>query len=132
VNANDVDWLPSRFAKPDSVPGDAVGFKEMTFVLVQRELAELTMEISRREPDDFVEKERLIRQVELALYDRYIKLVDRSNPSQTIVAALVEIKLSSLRLTLSHRQSRAAKAESRVKARYQYVLLSPFVLRGRK
>ena len=85
----------------------------MTFVLVHREIAELTIALTKVDPRDLGEKERMIHQTESSLYEKYLKLIDRSNPSQTIVQALVEIKLKSLRLTLSHRASLTAKAESR-------------------
>ena len=112
INADDTDWQPHRFAKPDSVPSDSQGFKEMTFANVHRAIADLTVEIAKRNPDDLKQKEALIRSTELSLHEKYIKYIDRSNPDQTIVAALVEVRLESLRLTVSHRRSRLASSSA--------------------
>jgi hypothetical protein len=108
-NANDGELHASRFAKPSSLPVDATGFKDMTFVLVQREVADLTRHLSRLDSQDVKSKESLIRQTEISLNDKYLKDIDRSNPSQTIVAAMVEVNLSSLRLAIRYRKSKLAK-----------------------
>jgi hypothetical protein len=108
-NANDGEWHASRFAKPSSTPADATGFKDMTFVLVQREVADLTRHLSRLDSQDVKGKESLIRQTEISLNEKYLKDVDRSNPSETIVAAMVEVNLLSLRLAIRYRESKLAK-----------------------
>lgn len=118
-NANDSEWHASRFAKPESVPGDASGIKEMTFALVNRELADLAIEVSKLDGNDFDAKGKLIRQTEHKLYEKYLNHLDRGNPSQTVVAALVEVRLSAMRLTISHRQSGQAGPESRVAEKYR-------------
>jgi hypothetical protein len=81
----------------------------MTFVLVQREVADLTRHLSRLDSQDVKSKESLIRQTENSLNDKYLKDIDRSNPSQTIVAAMVEVNLSSLRLAIRYRGGKLAK-----------------------
>ena len=80
----------------------------MTFALVQRELADLTRHLSRLDSKDFTTKENLIRQTEVSLNEKYLKELDRSNPSQTIVAAITELNLSCLRLTVLHQKSKAS------------------------
>lgn len=110
-NANDGEWHTTRFAKPSSIPPDATGFRDMTFVLVNREIADLTRHLSTLETSDLKNKDSLIRQTEISLNEKYLKDIDRSNPSQTIVAAFSEVKLSSLRLTIRHQQSKFAKQE---------------------
>ena len=104
-NANDSEWYASRFAKPASIPPDIRGFKETTFVLARREIAGLTVQLSQLDPQDFVAKERILRQTKISLDEKYLNEIDRSNPSQTVVAALVEVSLSSLRLNLRHRRT---------------------------
>jgi hypothetical protein len=59
-NANDSDWHVSRFAKPSSIPPDIKGFKEMTFILARREIAELTVHISKLDPQDLAAKEIIV------------------------------------------------------------------------
>jgi hypothetical protein len=102
-NANDGDWQPSLYAKPSSVHADIGGIKEMTLVLVNRMIADLSRQVARFDTQDFKGKESLIRQTETTLNEKYLKDVDRSNSSQTVIAALIEIKISGLRLFIRHR-----------------------------
>ncbi len=81
----------------------------MTFVLVHRQLSDLTRQISRLETADFTGKESLIAKSESTLKETYLKNVDQSNLSQAIVVAFVEIKLSSLRLTVRYQQAKISK-----------------------
>jgi hypothetical protein len=118
-NANDGDWHVSRFAKPSSVPPDIKGFKEMSFVLARREIADLTMQISQLDPLDLAAKERLLRETKLSLDEKYLNHINRSNPSQTVVAALIEISLSSLKLTARHRWAIKAPDSSRDLENYE-------------
>jgi hypothetical protein len=118
-NANDGEWHASRFAKPSSIPPDARGFKETTFILARREIAELTVRLAQVDPQDFATKERLLRQTKISLDEKYLNLIDRTNPSQTVVAALIEVSLSSLRLTLRHRRVTEATPSSRDIEKYE-------------
>lgn len=118
-NADDAEWHASRFAKPSSVPQTATGFKETTFVLARREIADLTLQLSRVDPQDLVAKERLLRHTKLSLDEKYLNNIDGSNPSQTVVAALVEVSLSSLRLTIRHRRAMQAPSSSRDIEKYE-------------
>ena len=107
-NVDDRDWQASRYATPKSVPLAVNGFTEMTFVLVNRELADLTRQLSHVSANDLVTKENLIVKTESSLHEKYFKHVDRSDPCQTIVTAFSEDKIMNLRLILRHR--RAAKS----------------------
>ncbi|KAF2670743.1 hypothetical protein BT63DRAFT_200131 [Microthyrium microscopicum] len=118
-NGNDEDWHANRFAKLSSVPLDAKGFKETTFILARRGIAGLTVQLSQFDSNDHAAKERLIRQTKLSLDEKYLNDIDLSNPSQTVVAAFIEVSLSSLRLTLRHRRVMQATASSRDAERYE-------------
>ncbi|KAH8821269.1 hypothetical protein F5884DRAFT_81820 [Xylogone sp. PMI_703] len=112
-NANDEEWHASRFALPSSVPSDATGCKGMTFALAHREIADLTRDISRLDSRELKERENLIRQTEMNLNTKYLKGLDRSNPSQTVVAAFVEVSLSSLKLVNRYRKAMETDASLR-------------------
>ncbi|CZR59489.1 uncharacterized protein PAC_09381 [Phialocephala subalpina] len=104
-NANDSDWHASRFAKPSSVPTSAVGFKDMTFALVHRELADMSRELAMIYCHDLCQKDAFVDQVEESLTQKYLTVIDTNKPSQTIVAALIQVRLASVRLSIKHRRS---------------------------
>jgi Fungal specific transcription factor domain len=110
-NANDREWHASRFAKASDIPPNAVGFKDMTYVLAQREIADLIRQLSRLNDNDFQSQESLIRRTEMSLNERYLRQIDRSNPLQTVVAAMAEVNLSSLRLRIRYRQSKGQQSD---------------------
>lgn len=91
----------------------------MSFVLARREIADLTMQISQLDPLDLAAKERLLRETKLSLDEKYLNHINRSNPSQTVVAALIEISLSSLKLTARHRWAIKAPDSSRDLEKYE-------------
>ncbi|KAF8855925.1 hypothetical protein BDZ45DRAFT_625738 [Acephala macrosclerotiorum] len=104
-NANDSDWHASRFAKPSSVPTSVVGFKDMTFALVHRELADMSRELTRIHSHDLNLMGAIVNQVEESLTQKYLIAIDTSRPSQTIVAALIQVRLASTRLSIQHRRA---------------------------
>lgn len=104
-NSNDRDWHASRFAKPSSVPHDIFNVKDMSFSLVNREIADLTRAISRVAIGDIQGKERLISKTEARLNEKYLKNVDRSIPSSTVIVAFAEVRFSTLKLSLLHQQT---------------------------
>ena len=109
-NANDSDWHASRFAKPSSVPSNTVGFKDMAFALVHREISDMTRELARIDFHRFDEKDAIINRVEAHLTEDYLSHIDSSKPSQTSIAAFVEVKLASARLSIRHRRSENVKS----------------------
>lgn len=118
-NANDEEWHASRFALPSSVPSDTAGFKGMTFALVHREIGDLAREIAKLEIRDLKEKESLIRQTEVNLNAKYLKNLDSSNPSQTVVAAFVEVSISNLKLVNRHRKTMEADVATKDREMYR-------------
>lgn len=118
-NANDRDWHASRFANPSSVPPNVLGFKDTTFALVHREIADTTRMLATVDGSDVDKRHSIIRQTEATLTQKYLAGIDRSNPSQTVIAALVEVKLSTLRLSVRHRQTENAKAHPSDPQRHQ-------------
>lgn len=115
TNANDEEWHPGRFSKPYSVPQSVAGFKDMTFPLVHREVADLTRRLAALDCHNIKDKEDHIRSTEIRVNSKYLRDLNRSDPSQSIVAAMVEVKLSGLRLKLLHQQAKLAKSESKTK-----------------
>lgn len=91
----------------------------MTFALVNREISDLIVDLSKLDANELRAKEKLIHNTEHNIYEKFLNYTDRSNHSQTIVAAFVEVRMSSLRLTLSYRRSKMAEPESRDAERYQ-------------
>ncbi|KUJ12210.1 uncharacterized protein LY89DRAFT_688662 [Mollisia scopiformis] len=110
-NANDSDWHASRFAKPSSVPSSSVGFKEMTFALVHRELGDMSRGLSSVICRNFNQKEHLVSQVEESLTQRYLNIMDTSTPSQSIIVALVQVRIASARLSIRYRRSEGSRTE---------------------
>jgi hypothetical protein len=103
-NANDNEWHASRFAKPSSVPTNLYGFKDMTFALVHRSIADMVRRLSHIDPTKLEEREEILRQTELQLQKNYLKDIERTNPSENIIIAFVGVKFSTLRLSISHRR----------------------------
>ncbi|KAE8448962.1 hypothetical protein EG329_008758 [Mollisiaceae sp. DMI_Dod_QoI] len=109
-NANDSDWHASRFAKPSSVPSSTIGFKDMTFALVHRDLADMSRELSRIYCQNLDQKDCLVNQTEEDLAQKYLTSLDTSEPSQTIIAALIQVRLASARLSIYHRRFEQSKS----------------------
>lgn len=110
-NANDRDWHASRFANPSSVPPNVLGLKDMTFVLVHREICDTTRLLAAVDGTDFDERQSIITQCEASLNQKYLARIDRTNPSHTIIAALAEVRISTLRLSLRYRQTENTKLQ---------------------
>ncbi|KAH7356415.1 hypothetical protein BKA65DRAFT_207150 [Rhexocercosporidium sp. MPI-PUGE-AT-0058] len=121
-NANDRDWHASRFANPSSVPPNALGFKDTTYVLVHREISDTTRLLSTVDRTDFDKRHSILSQAEASLNQKYLARTDRTNPSQTVIAALVEVRVSTLRLSLRHRQTENTKVNPSDPQRYQVFL----------
>lgn len=117
-NADDSDWHASRFTKPSSVPADVNAFKEMTFVIVRREIADLTVQLSRVEPQDRLAREKLLNETRASLDEKYLHNLNRVDSWQTAVAALIEISLSGL--TLAHRHRQAGHANTPIHGTESY------------
>ncbi|KAL2073846.1 hypothetical protein VTL71DRAFT_11172 [Oculimacula yallundae] len=110
INANDRDWHASRFANPSSVPQNAQSHKDTTFVLVHREIADTTRRLAAIDGTKFDERYNIVSQCEATLNQKYLAGIDRTNPSQTVIAAFVEIRISTFKLSLRHRQIQSSKA----------------------
>lgn len=108
-NANDRDWHASRFAKPSSVPPNVLGITDTTFVIVHRDIANATRLLTRIDSSELDEKCQILRETEASVSE-YLAGVDATNPSHTVIAAVVEVKLSTLRLSVRHRKAENEKA----------------------
>lgn len=76
----------------------------MTFALVHRELADMSRELARIYCHNLDQKDAFVNQVEESLKQKYLSAIDTSKPSQTIVAALIQVRLASARLLIQHRR----------------------------
>jgi len=106
INANDAEWQASRFAKSSELPKETFGVKDMTFVLVHRQLADFTRGVSKRDMKDFRGKEELIGGMEERLKNTYLCGLERSDVKQSVIIAFVEVKLSILRLSIRYQQDK--------------------------
>lgn len=113
-NANDGDWHASRFAKPASVPSNILGFKDMSCVLTQRQVSDTVRALAKLEPNDFTGKEKILDETEGILNAKYFRSGIIEHPAYAVATALVDIRLSSLRLLVKHRQSEAGKCKSQL------------------
>ena len=118
-HADGGDWSPNRFAKPSSVSSDREGITDMTFVLVHREIADVTRNLSNIYCLDFQSKEEVIRQTETKLKEGYLNGIDPTNRAQAAIAAFVEVKFSSIRLSIRYSQVAGSKSESSEPARHE-------------
>lgn len=112
INANDDEWQASRFAKPSSLPKESSGFTDMTFALVDRELSDLTRRLAKIDPSEIEAKENEIQQAERNLNKLYLLEVDRTLPAQTVVLAMAEVRLSTLKLAIKYRVAMTIKKGS--------------------
>jgi hypothetical protein len=109
INADDIHWHPSRFAKPADAPIDMPEIKDLTFALVNREISDTIRKLALINTDNFEEREDVLRQAEISLTTRYLSNIDRSNPTHTVVVAFIEICFSSLRLSVRYRKAKCSK-----------------------
>ncbi|CZT44904.1 uncharacterized protein RSE6_05156 [Rhynchosporium secalis] len=109
-NADDREWHASRFANPSSVPANVLGFKDTTFALVHREISDTIRRLAAIDGNNFDERQRIISECETVISKKYLAGIDRTNPSQTVITAFVEVRISTLRLSLRHRQIEKLKA----------------------
>lgn len=106
-NANDSDWHASRFANPSSVPSELKGFKDMSYLLSQRDISDTIRACGNLGAKCVDEKSVLLASLEARL------LVCLQNdevevPMYTAVKAAVEIQLSMLKLSVQYQKSKDA------------------------
>lgn len=86
VNANDNQWPPHRFMKPEQVPVDADGFTDMAFANIRRELYYMSREVGRL--FRMTETERLlaiIANCDSAIRKKYIDHMNVQSPMQAVI-----------------------------------------------
>ncbi|KAK8011197.1 hypothetical protein PG990_010162 [Apiospora arundinis] len=86
VNANDNQWPPHRFMKPEQVPADADGFTDMAFANIRRELYYMSREVGRlfrmTEPERLLS---IITDCDNAIRKKYIDHMNVQNPMQAVI-----------------------------------------------
>ncbi|KAG9229823.1 hypothetical protein BJ875DRAFT_176798 [Amylocarpus encephaloides] len=121
-NANESDWHASRFAKPASAPQDAVGFKDLTFPVVNRAISDTIRDLADTDCKNFEKREEILRRAESFITEKYLSEVDRSNPRHTVVVALMEVRLAGLRLNTRHRQLTRIRTSPADPGRYRTLI----------
>lgn len=91
----------------------------MSFVLVYRAVGDCIRELADIEPTEFEKREDVIRETESFVLEKYLKDVDNSNPSHTVIVAFLEVKLATLRLSIRHRQTEKSRSHTTEGGRYQ-------------
>ncbi|RDW91575.1 hypothetical protein BP5796_02740 [Coleophoma crateriformis] len=109
INANDEEWKASRFASPSSLPGGSSGYTDMTYTLVEREISDLTRKLTKIGSQEIELEKNEIQQVERKLNELYFLDVDRTLPAQTVIVAMAEVRLSTLKLGIKYREAISSK-----------------------
>jgi Fungal specific transcription factor domain len=98
-NANDKQWEASRFATPSSLPRVAIGFTDMTFVILRGELTNTMRNIIKPTgPETSDDLETFIKREGVRLHERFSKHLNLQEPLQRLVGAVCEMSISRLHL----------------------------------
>ncbi|CAI0641353.1 unnamed protein product [Colletotrichum noveboracense] len=101
TNANDSQWVPTRFAKPSSAPSDQEGITDMSFVLVRQCLMKTMQSIARRRNGSSPEElGRIVEQTENFLTTKFMSHVVAANPSHAIMLSYYKGSMKSMRLLI--------------------------------
>lgn len=100
-NANDNQWMPTRFAKPGSAPLDQDGITDMSFVLVRLHLLRAEQSVVRRRNDASPEElSRIVDQTENFVKAKFIIHVDDVSPVHAIIVSYFNASIKSMRLLI--------------------------------
>ncbi|OHW98797.1 C6 transcription factor [Colletotrichum incanum] len=100
-NANDSQWMPTRFAKPGSAPLDQDGITDMSFALVRQHLVRTMQSIIRRRNDASADElSRIVDQTENFIKAKFIAHADGSSPSHALIVSHFRGSMKSMRLLI--------------------------------
>ncbi|OLN95814.1 hypothetical protein CCHL11_02766 [Colletotrichum chlorophyti] len=107
-NANDNQWVPTRFAKPGSAPPDRDGITDMSFVLVRQQLFK-TMHsvICKRNEFNSDVLSRIIDQSENYIKTKFIAHADGNSPRDTFLAIYFRATTKIMRLLIGNMAARS-------------------------
>ncbi|KAK7982011.1 hypothetical protein PG988_004249 [Apiospora saccharicola] len=101
VNANDNQWPPHRFMKPEQVPADADGFTDMAFANIRRELYYMSREVGRlfrmTEPERLL---AIITDCDSAIRKKYIDHMNVQSPMQAVIVGCYSFYHRCLRINV--------------------------------
>lgn len=101
VNANDNQWPPHRFMKPEQVPADADGFTDMAFANIRRELYYMSREVGRlfrmTEPERLL---AIITDCDNAIRKKYIDHMNVQIPMQAVIVGYYSFYHRCLRINV--------------------------------
>ncbi|KAK1979852.1 hypothetical protein LZ30DRAFT_751150 [Colletotrichum cereale] len=100
-NANDGQWVPTRFAKPGSAPPDQDGITDMSFALVRQHLVRTTQSIIRRRNDVSAEElGRLVDETDNFITAKFIAHADGSSPIHAFIVSYFRGSMKAMRLLI--------------------------------
>ncbi|GJC78295.1 aurofusarin cluster transcription factor aurR2 [Colletotrichum liriopes] len=100
-NANDSQWMPTRFAKPGSAPLDQDGITDMSFALVRQHLVRTMQSIIRRRNDASADElSRIVDQTENFIKAKFIAHADGSSPHHALIVSYFRGSMKSMRLLI--------------------------------
>ncbi|EJT71350.1 hypothetical protein GGTG_10609 [Gaeumannomyces tritici R3-111a-1] len=102
MNAEDCEWIVSRFAKPHSTPVDREGWTEQSHSILWSEMVRLTRRLGRMSlamvpPEEMY---RLIDETATYLTGRFVGCVDESNHMQVITLSRFRAEIAHQRLSI--------------------------------
>jgi hypothetical protein len=117
-NANDDEWEGTRFMRKSSEPVSRVGFTDMTFVILRREMTCIQQRVLRMTDSqkyDTYQKAMAKKREEIEL--RYLRHFDLSQPFQRMVAALTRMTFVQIDLVARQLYVKYGKPSSDFKLR---------------
>ncbi|KAJ0154259.1 putative transcriptional regulatory protein [Colletotrichum tanaceti] len=100
-NANDSQWMPTRFAKPGSAPHDQDGITDMSFALVRQHVVRTMHSVVRSRNDAGPDElSRIVDQTENFINAKYIAHADGSCPGHVLVISYFRASMRTTRLLI--------------------------------
>ncbi|KAK2012826.1 hypothetical protein LZ32DRAFT_618044 [Colletotrichum eremochloae] len=98
-NANDSQWVPTRFAKPGSTPFDQDGITDMSFALVRQHLAKTMQFVIRKRNDATAEElSRIVDETNNFITSKFISHADGSSLIHAVILSYFRASMKSMRL----------------------------------
>jgi hypothetical protein len=118
-NANDNEWEGGRFMRKSAEPVSKVGFTDMTYVILRREMTCILQRVLRMTDSqkyDQYQKAMAKKREEVEL--RYLRHFDLKQPLQRMVAALTRMSFSQIDLVARQLYVKYGKPSNDFKFRY--------------
>ncbi|TQN66472.1 Aurofusarin cluster transcription factor aurR2 [Colletotrichum shisoi] len=104
-NANDSQWMPTRFAKPNSAPHDQDGITDMSFALVRQHVVRTMQSVVRSRNDAGPDElSRIVDQTENFINAKFVSHADGSSPGHALVISYFRGSMRTIRLLIEFYQ----------------------------